>query len=243
MIVGLQATTLNDVVSAAGRACPVQSKFFAQTPSIKSLVEHVRSQPRTRNRRGSTAESGSKTVSTTRSPSGSKPEDEAVIATVEQSQPTLDQKQVVKAIAGHLISLLDDSSSLPAFEGKQTPSIPIHDYVDRLIRYVDAWAGEKPSIASTGVSAALMGIEYLDRLGCGVSTRSIHRLYMCAVLVAVKFSEDFSISNRFWAKVGGIDLDEMNRLEVSFCSMLNWKLKVSREEFESQQLRFAEPVF
>jgi len=215
-------------------------RAFSKTPSIKYLIDSVLHQPRRKTLKK--CQQDAEGVPAAAAP---EPQNEArIIAEVNAAQSTLDQKQVVKAIAGHLVTLLDDSaSSLPAFEGKQVPSISIHDYVDRLIRYVDAWAGEKASIASTGVSAALMAIEYLDRLTVGISARSVHRLYMCAVLISVKFTEDFSISNRFWAKVGGIDLDEMNRMEVSFCALLDWKLKISREEFESQQYRFAEPVF
>jgi hypothetical protein len=230
MIVSLPCQALKDGAAAATAR---HSKILSRTPALKQLIEAVLYQPKQR----SVARRDSKERETV------KPEEEKVIATVDHSVAALEQKQVVKAIAGHLISILDDTACTPEFEGKQIPSISIHDYVDRLIRYVDAWAGDKPSMASTGVSAALLGVEYLDRLSTGISPQSVHRLYMCAVLVAVKFTEDFSISNRFWAKVAGIDLCDMNRMELAFCGMLEWKLQVSREDFESQQTRFAEPVF
>ena len=166
--------------------------------------------------------------------------EQQVIRSVNQNVSCEDQKAVVRAIARYLTSLVDYSTTgLKDFEGQQVPSISLHEYVDRLIRYVDAWAGEKPSPVSTGVSCALMGVEYMDRINVPVSEKSVHRLYLCSVLVAVKFTEDFVISNRFWAKVGGIDLEEMNKLELGFCSLIDWKLGITSKEFESQQVRFA----
>jgi hypothetical protein len=163
-----------------------------------------------------------------------------VVDKSERSSSSADQKLVVKTIVAHLTSILEETSVLAEFEGKNLPSISLSEYVDRLIRYVDAWAGESPSITSVGIRCALMAVEYIDRLEVPISSRSIHRLMMCAVLVAVKFTEDFAISNRFWAKVGGIDLEEMNRMEFAFCKLLNWKFSISREDFESQRDRFAE---
>jgi Cyclin len=263
MLVSLPAATLNDssksVKKLSASICgsvvvpAAAEKFFLKTPSIKQLIDVVLAHPKSAVNHGTLTR---RTLDGQRSDKLSKPlapqhEQEAIedtiIAQVGPAGPTpafLDQKQVVKSIAGHLVSMLDDSAKpLSDFEGKQLPTISIHDYVDRLIRYVDAWAGEKPHLASTGISAALIAVEYLDRLNVGISFGSIHRLYMCAVLVAVKFTEDFTISNRFWAKVGGIDLQDMNKLELAFCTLLEWKLQISREDFESQQCRFAEPVF
>lgn len=165
----------------------------------------------------------------------------------ETAECTTDQKQLIKALAGHLVSHLDERSSggaLRSFEGANTPTIAMGDYVDRLIRYVDVWAGEIPGgHASTGVRCALMAIELVDRLDAPLSRKSVHRVFMCAVLVCVKASEDFIISNRFWAKVGGCDLEELNRMEMAFCDLLQWKITVSREDFDTQQTRFSDPRF
>jgi len=205
-----------------------------RTPALKQLIESVLHQPRAARKRPSKEEFIVENPQL----------EQSVLELVEKSSNiTTDQKHVAKAVADHLASLLDEKSTLEEFEGKAIPSISLVDYVDRLIRYVDAWAGEKASVSSTGVSAALMGVEYIDRLNFPISARSIHRLYLCAVLVAVKYTEDFTITNRFWAKVGGIDLQDMNRLECAFCGLLEWKLGVSREEFESQQNRFGEQTF
>ncbi|KAH9257945.1 hypothetical protein BASA81_003964 [Batrachochytrium salamandrivorans] len=137
-----------------------------------------------------------------------------------------------------LVSLSPNTPGLGAqFEGQNLPSISLQDYAERLIRYVDSWAGEGQSPRSTGVSCALVGLIYLGRLNpINLNFRTVHRLFLTAMLCAVKFTEDFRITNRFWAKVGGIDLDEMNRLEIEFLRLIQWNLRVSEHEF-AQKLR------
>ena len=156
----------------------------------------------------------------------------------------LSKQHVVKAISNYLTTFVEIDAELVHFEGKQAPTISIEEYIDRLIRYVNNWAGEKDSddFASTGVSCALMAVEYVDRLNVPFSIRSVHRLYLCAVLIACKFLDDFKISNRFWAKVGGVEMMDLNRMELEFCKLLDWKFKISREDFESQQMRFGDSI-
>lgn len=139
-----------------------------------------------------------------------------------------------------LVSLSPSAPGLGTqFEGQNLPSISLQDYAERLIRYVDSWAGEGQSPRSTGVSCALVALIYLSRLHpSSLNFQTVHRLFLTAMLCAVKFTEDFRITNRFWAKVGGIDLDEMNRLEIDFLRLIQWNLRVSEHEFAQKLWHF-----
>ena len=48
-----------------------------------------------------------------------------------------------------------------------------------------------------------------------ISRLNIHRLVITAVMLAVKFFDDIYYSNAHYAKVGGVQLKEINDLEVN----------------------------
>ena len=44
--------------------------------------------------------------------------------------------------------------------------------------------------------------------------------------------EEDEVFNDEWASSGGIDTKELNRLELSFLSALDWRIYVENQEFE-----------
>lgn len=61
----------------------------------------------------------------------------------------------------------------------------------------------------------------------------MHRLLITAVLVAAKFLDDSYFNNAYYAKVGGISLEEMNALELDFLLRCDFRLHVVPEDFDS----------
>jgi hypothetical protein len=51
--------------------------------------------------------------------------------------------------------------------------------------------------------------------------------------MAIKYNEDEYYDNKFYAKVGGVTLKEMNILEISFLKLIDFKLYISEEIFET----------
>lgn len=62
-----------------------------------------------------------------------------------------------------------------------------------------------------------------------VTTRNAHRLLLAGLRVAMKALEDLSYPHARVAKVGGVSEAELGRLEVSFCFVMNFDLKVDQE--------------
>ena len=177
-----------------------------------------------------------------------------------------DVREVVISIVVHLFGLIgigeerseasgdEDVADMAAsreealriFNCQEAPTIELGDYVWRLVRYTDAWAGTD-GVGGAGLRCALMAVEYLDRAasnGVYLTLNNVHRLFMVAVLEAAKWSEDVIISNAFFAQVAGIELHELNAIEAVFCSeVLDWKLSVSRDRLREQGSRFAQPQF
>ena len=50
-------------------------------------------------------------------------------------------------------------------------------------------------------------------------------------MIAIKYNEDDYYANTFYAKVGGISLEEINQLEYEFLSMCNFSMTIKNKKF------------
>jgi len=105
------------------------------------------------------------------------------------------------------------------------PSISVKDYLERLYKYTKISA-----------STIVMILIYIDRF-CNINkvklTYSIiHKLILSSMVVAVKFNEDEYYPMKFYAKLGGISLIELNFLEFYFISLINFNLFIKKELFD-----------
>lgn len=109
------------------------------------------------------------------------------------------------------------------FNSKRAPAIGLEAYVLRLHGYCPM---------STAVYLATS--EYVHRLAVvegvvAVTGRNVHRLVLAGLRVAAKALEDRSHPHRRFARVGGVTEAELARLEVGFCFLTNFELKVDRD--------------
>ncbi|GJP37580.1 hypothetical protein CLOM_g1440 [Closterium sp. NIES-68] len=119
------------------------------------------------------------------------------------------------------------ASQLTVFDGLRAPGISIDKYFDRIVKY-----------ARCSPSCYVMAYIYIDRImqrkdAMLITTLNVHRLLITGVLVAAKFLDDAYYNNAYYAKVGGISIEEMNRLELEFLFRLNFRLNVTESEFSS----------
>ncbi|XP_078178487.1 cyclin-U4-1-like [Carex rostrata] len=118
-------------------------------------------------------------------------------------------------------------SETSLFHGQSKPAITIRAYLERIFRY-------------TGCSPCcyLIAYVYLDRLvqhcpEAVINSFSVHRLLITGVMVAAKFIDDLHYSNAYYARVGGIEVSEMNSLELEFLFGMQFELNVSPNQFNS----------
>ena len=52
------------------------------------------------------------------------------------------------------------------------------------------------------------------------------------MVLAIKYNEDDYYSNKYYAKVGGINLDELNSLEYNFLILLDFDVFIDEETYE-----------
>lgn len=106
------------------------------------------------------------------------------------------------------------------FYSKRPPPISLEDYLSRMHKYCPM---------STAVYLATS--HYITHLAvrekiCPVTPRNVHRLVLAGLRIAMKALEDLSWPHGRFAKVGGISEPELARLEIGFCFLMDFGLKV-----------------
>ncbi|KAJ4886146.1 Cyclin family protein [Raphanus sativus] len=120
------------------------------------------------------------------------------------------------------------------FHGSRAPSMNIQRYTERVHRYARC----SPACF---VAAFAYIIRYLERPVATSMTRrltslNVHRLLITSLLVAAKFLERKCYNNAYYAKIGGVSTEEMNRLERTFLFDLDFRLNITAEMFEKHCL-------
>mmetsp|Transcript_19673 Transcript_19673/g.28627 ORF Transcript_19673/g.28627 Transcript_19673/m.28627 type:complete len:219 (-) Transcript_19673:1982-2638(-) len=110
------------------------------------------------------------------------------------------------------------------FHAKRTPPISLRNYVSRVVKY-----------SSCSPACFSVAFAYILRLArsyeCMVpSSQNIHRIVLATVMLAVKMNEDIHYDNAYFARVGGLPLDELNRLETDLLLRLQFDVFVDTSE-------------
>ncbi|KAJ8608859.1 hypothetical protein MRB53_039445 [Persea americana] len=109
------------------------------------------------------------------------------------------------------------------FFSKRPPPISIDDYLLRLHRYCPM---STAVYLAAGVYIHKLAID--DKL-LPVTVRTVHRLLLSSLRVAMKALEDLSYPHKRFAGVGGVSEAELAKLELSLCYMVEFELKVNNE--------------
>ena len=120
------------------------------------------------------------------------------------------------------------------FYSKRPPPISTEEYLMRMHRYC-------PMSTAVYLATSL----YINRLAVverviPVTTRNVHRLLLAGLRVAMKALEDLSYPHNRFAKVGGVSEVELGRLEITFCFLTNFELKVNAEMLQKEALSLRE---
>lgn len=111
---------------------------------------------------------------------------------------------------------------------KSAPPFSLSDYLHRMHKYCP----HSPAVYLTAAA-------WIHRL-CVIETlvpatpRTVHRLCLATIRVASKTLEDNKWPQDRIARVGGIALHELTRIEVSLCFLLDFDLFVRAEELQAR---------
>eukprot|EP01012_Entosiphon_sulcatum_P028994 TRINITY_DN35210_c0_g1_i1.p1 TRINITY_DN35210_c0_g1~~TRINITY_DN35210_c0_g1_i1.p1 ORF type:complete len:186 (-),score=29.57 TRINITY_DN35210_c0_g1_i1:83-640(-) len=130
------------------------------------------------------------------------------------------------------------AEGLQIFTAARVPPVGIGEYVQRIAKY-----------AYCSPECFVFALVYLDRLiaqnaNCTLTPYNVHRLLITSVLLAAKARDDTYYSNAYYSAIGGISNAEMNRLEISFLTMIGFNLFVAPElyaQYRSQLMAHVQP--
>ncbi|KAK8006467.1 nuc-1 negative regulatory protein preg [Apiospora marii] len=136
-----------------------------------------------------------------------------------------DVEDMVVLISNMLSELIETNDSiamknshLTRFHSRTAPGISVLDYLHRLAKH-----------ATLSPPLLLSMVYYIDRL-CAlypdftINTLTVHRFLITAATVAGKGLSDSFWNNTFYAKVGGVKVQELKLLELDFLYRVDWKI-------------------
>ncbi|KAJ6920465.1 hypothetical protein NC651_014147 [Populus alba x Populus x berolinensis] len=110
------------------------------------------------------------------------------------------------------------------FHGLRPPTVSIRNYVDRIFKY-------SACSPSCFVVAHIYMDRFLQQTDIHLTALNVHRLLITSVMIAAKFVDDAFFNNAYYAKVGGVSTEELNRLEMKFLFSIDFRLQVNVNTF------------
>ena len=125
-------------------------------------------------------------------------------------------------------AILQHNAITRKFYSKKPPPISLEDYLCRIHKYC-------PMSTAVYLAVSL----YVWRLAVvehvmPVTRRNVHRLLLAGLRVGMKALEDHSFHHSRFARVGGVSELELARLEISFCFVTDFELKVDADMLTEQ---------
>ena len=111
------------------------------------------------------------------------------------------------------------------FYSRKIPLLTIEKYLNRIIKYTQI---EK----STLIISFIYILHIIEKGKYIICKNNIYRLILSSCLIAFKFNEEKNyFKNSYFGKIGGINLNEINFLEYSILSKINYQLYIDENEF------------
>ncbi|KAI9859420.1 MAG: hypothetical protein M1824_003761 [Vezdaea acicularis] len=116
------------------------------------------------------------------------------------------------------------------FYSKRPPPISLEEYLSRLHKYCPMSTAVYLATSLYIHKAAL-----IDRV-IPVTRRNVHRLLLGGLRIGMKALEDLNYPASRFAKVGGVTERELARLEISFCFLTSFELRVTEDMLSAQAI-------
>ena len=145
----------------------------------------------------------------------------------------LTSEQVISYISNYIVSLLIKNKDKikrnikdlndPLYSNK-IPMIKIEDYFIRLFKY-------SQMEISTLILSFIYIKRFIDKENFIIAFNNIFRLIISCTLLAIKFNENRIFKNIIYARIGGIEIEDLNILEFNVFNRLDFNLRVFDNEF------------
>jgi hypothetical protein len=112
------------------------------------------------------------------------------------------------------------------FYSKNPPIMTIKQFIDYLMSF-NLVEHENLHISQIYCIALL---QKLFRKGFSINMNNCHRIILIMLMLTSKLIEDECHYNGSWARVSGLDLEELNKMEYTMLQLLDFDIFVSQEQ-------------
>ena len=126
---------------------------------------------------------------------------------------------------GELILLSTTMREMEIFNTNKKPSVPVKKFLERVVKYCQP----EPSTFITSLI-------YLDNILLKTKTKltcmNSYKLFYACFVLSMKFNEDRHNSNKFYAKVCGVNINDFLLMEYRALKYLDFSLFIQTETYE-----------
>ena len=126
---------------------------------------------------------------------------------------------------GEIILLNTTMIEMEIFNTNKKPSVPVKKFLERVIKYCQP----EPSTFITSLI-------YLDNILLKTKTKltcmNSYKLFYACFVLSMKFNEDRHNSNKFYAKVCGVNINDFLLMEYRALKYLDFSLFIQAETYE-----------
>mmetsp|Transcript_16042 Transcript_16042/g.16641 ORF Transcript_16042/g.16641 Transcript_16042/m.16641 type:complete len:239 (+) Transcript_16042:48-764(+) len=144
------------------------------------------------------------------------------------SLSTLSNIALVEAMTAIVDEIIDTEhpAQKSIFDNERIPRISIKDYLMRVVKY-----------CKINKSTLIMSLVYIDRIPPTfiITMFNIHKIILACLLLASKINEDKIHTNLYFARVGGINLFEMNLIEIDTLGLIEYNLLVNVDTYQDYE--------
>eukprot|EP00755_Sulcionema_specki_P008133 Sspe_Gene.40099::Locus_19337_Transcript_1_1_Confidence_1.000_Length_1163::g.40099::m.40099 len=131
---------------------------------------------------------------------------------------------------------VNPNAAIAAFESVSAPEISLQDYMDTILLKCLMYGCPDSLICW---QAALTLIDrFCQYLQLPLTDLTVHRISFTAFVIAHKVISDCFVTNRFFARVGGVELENLNAMENAFLTTVNFDVHVSAMDIQETRDRF-----
>ena len=144
-------------------------------------------------------------------------------------------EDIINYISTNLLSIIQNNKRMKKKPSKDIneplyskliPALSLEKYLIRIIKYTEVEN-------NTLIVAYLYIIKKIKKENFILSINNIYRLLLGSVVLAKKVLEDLKYNNSYYCEIGGISLQEFNKIEFSLFVRLNYEVNPKIEEIEN----------
>ena len=157
---------------------------------------------------------------------------------LEKEKEKIKNEDLIKIISEQLNLILEQNKKLSdykdiiekqrqyVFSANSIPQISIYDYLKRIQNYT-----------FMDKSTLIISLIFIDKIceksGLTLTYYNIHRILFAAVLLAIKYNEDFFYDNKYYSEIAGVKIKELKLIEYNFLVLVDFNLFVKNEVYEN----------